>query len=173
MNNWYVQKGNQRLGPMSLEAIQSMASSGQLAPNDYVWTDGMANWQPASTQSWFGSVPQPPAPPYMQSSSSYPYGGQQQMQQFGQPGMSYGGPAPGPEPPSLTGWAIAVMLLCCLPGGIVGLVYGNKAKTEWAKGNFAAAQSAFNTGKMWLMISAGLGVVITIFYVIAMVAAQH
>lgn len=169
MNNWYVQKGGQRLGPMSLEAIQSMAATGQLAPTDYVWTDGMANWQPASTQSWFPGQPQMPAP-YVQP-PQHPYG--QQTPQFGQPGMQFGGQAPIAEPPSLTGWAIAVLLLCCLPGGIVGLIYGNKAKTEWARGNFAAAQSAYNTGKMWLIISACLGLVITVIYIIAIAASNH
>lgn len=172
MNNWYVQKGNQRLGPMSFEAIQSMATSGQLAPTDYVWTDGMANWQPASTQPWFSGTQQPPQPPapYVQSSSSYPYG--QGGPSFGQPGPPYGGQAPISEPPSLTGWSIAVLVLCCLPGGIVGLIYGNKAKTEWAKGNFAGAQTAYNTGKTWLIVSACLGVVITAIYIIAAVSQR-
>lgn len=167
MNNWYVQKGGQRLGPMSLEAIQSMAATGQLAPTDYVWTDGMANWQPASTQPWFPAQAQTPVP---YAPPQYPYG---QTPQFGQPGMPYGGQAPIAEPPSLTGWAIAVIFLCCLPGGIVGLIYGNKAKTEWAKGNFAGAQSAYNTGKTWLIVSACLGLVITAIYIIAIAASNH
>src|SRR5580658_5298987 len=55
------------------------------------------------------------------------------------------------EPPSLVGWSIAVLLCCCLPGGIIGLIYGTKAKTEYAKGNYAEARSAYETGKRWLI----------------------
>ncbi|MFC5865103.1 CD225/dispanin family protein [Acidicapsa dinghuensis] len=170
MNNWYVQKGGQRLGPMSFEAIQSMATTGQLAATDYVWTDGMANWQPASTQPWFPAQPQASVP-FVPPQQYPPYG--QQAPQFGQPGMQFGGQPPIAEPPSLTGWAIAVLLLCCLPGGIVGLIYGNKAKTEWAKGNFAGAQSAYNTGKTWLIVSACLGLVITAIYIIGIAASNR
>jgi len=146
MENWYLQKGDQRLGPMTLDALQSMVASGQVAPTDLVWANGMPTWQPASSQPWFYNAPPPPPPfssPSIQPSaplfaSQQPYAG---------------------EPPSLLGWSIAVLLCCCIPGGIVGIVYANKAKSEWARGNYVAAQAAYNTGKNWLIGSAIFGVV--------------
>jgi GYF domain 2/Interferon-induced transmembrane protein len=157
MENWYVEHGGQRLGPMSMEAVRQMAVSGQIAPADLVWCQGMSTWQRADTQSWFnsaiGSAPPPlPAPQW---------------------GNLFKGEAyVETEPPSLIGWSIAVLLCCCLPGGIVGLIYGTKAKTEYAKGNYSAAHSAYETGKNWLIGSSIAGVIINIIY-IAVKASQQ
>ena len=69
------------------------------------------------------------------------------------------------EPPSLIGSSIAVLLCCCLPGGIIGLVYGTKAKTEYAKGNYAKARSAYQTGKRWLIGSVIVSAITNIIYI--------
>jgi len=148
MANWYLQKGDQRIGPVPLETLQGMAASGQIAPSDLVWTDGMPAWQPAGSQIWFQAVPPPPPPPPFSSPSIQPSAPLFASQQ------SYAS-----EPPSLLGWSIAVLLCCCIPGGIVGIVYANKAKSEWARGNYVEAQAAYNTGKNWLIGSAIFGVI--------------
>jgi uncharacterized RDD family membrane protein YckC len=44
---WYFAKAGKQLGPVDLATLQSMAGSRELLPNDLVWTEGMANWQPA------------------------------------------------------------------------------------------------------------------------------
>jgi len=97
MANWYLQKGDQRIGPVPLETLQGMAATGQIAAPDLVWTDGMPAWQPAGSQAWFRAVPPPPPPPT--------------------PSMSFGGYAPNfpptappPAPlPNLTMWSILVL----------------------------------------------------------------
>jgi len=153
MENWYLQKGQQRLGPMTLDAIKSMAAQGQVSPTDLVWADGMPSWQPASSQPWFYSAP--PPPPFS-SSGLEPSGTPLYNQQ--QPYAT--------QPPSLLGWSIAVLFCCCLPGGIFGIIQSNKVKSEWARGNYAAAQDAYNTGKNWLIGSAIAGVVINVIYLL-------
>ena len=148
MANWYLQKGDQRIGPVPLETLQGMAATGQIAAPDLVWTDGMPAWQPAGSQAWFRAVPPPPPPPT--------------------PSMSFGGYAPNfpptappPAPlPNLTMWSILVLLFCCLPGGIVGLIQSNRAKKEWAQGNYAAAQSTAKSAQTTLIVCAIIGFVI-------------
>ena len=42
---WYYSRGGVQLGPVDSAMMRSMAMSGQLSPDDLVWTDGMGDWQ--------------------------------------------------------------------------------------------------------------------------------
>ncbi|WP_263358238.1 CD225/dispanin family protein [Acidicapsa ligni] len=153
MENWYLQKGDQRFGPMTLDALKEMVAAGQVAPNDLVWTTGMASWLPANTQAWYFSPESTP------TSISGPYSSEQ--------GSIYGGQSyAATPPPSLTGWSVAVIFFCCLPGGIVALIYSNKAKKQWALGNFTEAQEAHKTAKTTLIVSAIAGCIISLIYIV-------
>jgi len=48
-DEWYYAQNGQRIGPVSLAAVQSLLSRGLLSVEDYVWTTGMRNWSPAAT----------------------------------------------------------------------------------------------------------------------------
>lgn len=97
---------------------------------------------------------------------SDPYGANQGWQ--GQP-PGYGA-QPGPQPDNYLVWAILSTVLCCLPLGIVSIVYSNKVSSLWAQGQYGAAQAASASAKKWAMISAIVGVVGAvigiIFYII-------
>ncbi|MCX5661168.1 MAG: DUF4339 domain-containing protein, partial [Planctomycetota bacterium] len=54
-SEWFYAKGDQKSGPVTLEQLQSLASSGQLQPSDLVWKDGMNEWTPASGVSELSS----------------------------------------------------------------------------------------------------------------------
>jgi len=45
---WYYAKGGQQVGPVGFEEVQRLTADGQLSGSDLVWTESMANWQPAS-----------------------------------------------------------------------------------------------------------------------------
>ncbi|MDB4408193.1 DUF4339 domain-containing protein [Akkermansiaceae bacterium] len=46
MKEWhYISKGKQ-IGPASSEELINKKNSGEIAPTDLVWTDGMAEWLP-------------------------------------------------------------------------------------------------------------------------------
>src|SRR5262245_25724444 len=46
---WYVARGDQTVGPVSLEQLQAAARDGQLRRDDFVWTEGMEQWAAAFT----------------------------------------------------------------------------------------------------------------------------
>ena len=46
---WYYAKGDQKRGPITLDQLRGLARSGELAPSDLVWTEGMADWQQANS----------------------------------------------------------------------------------------------------------------------------
>src|SRR5437868_8085846 len=46
-NGYYVVEQGQKKGPLQLSVLQSMREQGTLSESTLVWTDGMADWQPA------------------------------------------------------------------------------------------------------------------------------
>ena len=83
--------------------------------------------------------------------------GQQPYWQGQQPG-SWQPPPPGwqgqREPDNYLVWAILSTVMCCLPLGIVSLVYSTKVSGLWAQGRYAEAQTAADNAKKWAIISA-------------------
>ena len=54
---WYYARGERRQGPVPRERLVDLAREGWLAPEDLVWTEGMAEWQPARSFDWlFGGA---------------------------------------------------------------------------------------------------------------------
>ncbi|HSS24825.1 MAG TPA: CD225/dispanin family protein [Mycobacterium sp.] len=88
------------------------------------------------------------------------------------PGQQPGWPAPQPgwqsqqEPDNYLVWAILCTVLCCLPLGIVSIVYSTRVSGLWSQGRYAEAQAAADNAKKWAIIGAIVGAVI---YLIAIV----
>jgi hypothetical protein len=61
-NQWYYARGGQRQGPIERSALEMLARTGELAPDDLVWTDGMADWAAARTIEGLFGVSRPPLP---------------------------------------------------------------------------------------------------------------
>jgi len=90
--------------------------------------------------------------------------GQQPPAQPGWPGQQ---PAWGQrEPDNYLVWAILVTVLCCLPFGIVSIVYSTKVSGLWNQGRFAEAQAASENAKKWAIIGAIVGAVFAVIMVI-------
>ncbi len=91
-----------------------------------------------------------------------------------QPG-SWPPPQPGwqvaPEPENYLVWAILCTVLCCLPLGIVSIVYSTKVSGLWAQGRYAEAQEAANNAKKWAIIGAIVGAVAAVIFVLIYVVA--
>jgi hypothetical protein len=96
------------------------------------------------------SPPPPPPPP--------PYGAPQ-------------GGIPAQQPDSNLVWGILCAVLCCLPLGVVSIVYSSKVSGLWTQGRYAEAQAAADTAKKWAIWGAVAGVVIGIIYVLIAVVA--
>ncbi len=66
-------------------------------------------------------------------------------------------------------WAILSTILCCLPLGVVSIVYASKVDSLWSQGLQAEAVESSKKAKKWAMIGAIAGVVGAILYVIFVV----
>lgn len=74
----------------------------------------------------------------------------------------YGMPAaqPAGQPPQIDVWlwqSIVVTILCCLPLGVVGIVFASQANTEMGVGNWAAAEEKAKQAKTFTIIGFALG----------------
>ena len=110
---------------------------------------GQAGYPPAHWQ------PGPQAPPYQP----------QQYYQY-RPAPAYGMV---PNIPSYMGWAIATLILCFWPTGIVAVVYASQVGNKLAAGDIAGAQQASHRAKMWCWISFAIGVAWVVIVTIAAV----
>ncbi|WP_433461649.1 CD225/dispanin family protein [Spirillospora sp. CA-128828] len=80
------------------------------------------------------------------------------------------GPSPSAPPPNHLPWAIATTILCCLPAGIVSIVYASQVNSKWMAGDHAGSINASNNAKTWAIVSAVLGVIVGVIYFFAAVA---
>lgn len=118
---------------------------------------GQPGWTPGGGQ--YGNQP--------------PYGGSPGYQigntpSYGSP--SFGGGRPAGDVPNYLVWSILTTLLCCLPGGIVAIVYSAQVNNKLQSGDYAGAVDASNKAKMWCLISAGLSVAFIIISVLISIA---
>lgn len=98
---------------------------------------------------------------------------QQGYQQAGYQQAGYqqsGQGMPQPKPNNYLILAIFTTLCCCLPLGIVGIVYASKVNSLYTMGQFDAATEASNNAKKWSLIGIGCGVAVSLIYFILIIA---
>ena len=147
---WYYSKNGTQLGPVEEGVLRAKLASGEVSATDLVWRDGMTDWlaaarvpelnvvAPSPVAPPLGGVTQSPyAPPQSQPVSAYP---QTQIYQ-------------GPLIPSNLWQSIVVTLFCCMPFGIVAIVYAAKVDGLKARGDVAGAMGAAASSKTWCNVS--------------------
>ena len=68
--------------------------------------------------------------------------------------------------PTYLVWSILVTLFCCLPFGIVSIVYSANVNKYKEMGDFNAAMRASNTARNWALGAAVSGIVVVVLYII-------
>ena len=72
------------------------------------------------------------------------------------------------KPNNMMVFAILTTIFCCLPFGIVAIVYAAQVNSLWEAGNYPAAYNAAGKAKNWSIIAAACGALWIIVYVILM-----
>jgi hypothetical protein len=67
--------------------------------------------------------------------------------------------------PNYLVFAILVTVFCCLPTGIAAIIYAAQVNTRLQAGDVAGAQQASKNAKMWVLISVGVGLLLTCAYI--------
>jgi predicted nucleic acid-binding Zn ribbon protein len=83
-------------------------------------------------------------------------------------------PQPDPQSPQVPNYlvyAILATIFCCVPFGIVAIVYAAQVNALLQAGNYAAAREASNKARTWCWVAFGVGLLIAIGYVVMFVGA--
>jgi hypothetical protein len=162
---WYYSKNGMQLGPISTEQLSGKARGGEVLSSDLIWKEGMSDWKPLAQVPEFQSTGGFSNPP--------PVGmGSVPMQQ---PPMYPAGYAPGSVPNYL--WqSIVVTVLCCLPFGVVSIVYAAKVDSLLIRGDIVGATAASQSAKNWAIAgvaswAVGIGIYLIFMVVVAAGAA--
>ncbi len=142
---YYLDAEQQQKGPIDPSDFMRLG----ITKNTLLWKNGMAGWQAA------GMIPElalyfqaaPPPPPAAETTMPP----RPAAQGISQPTAQ--------KPDSLLIWSILSTVLCCLPLGIVAIVYSTKVDSLWAQGAYQEAEQAAKNAKTWCILSAVLGVI--------------
>jgi hypothetical protein len=106
-------------------------------------------------------VPVPPLQPEPQPEPQQAYGQYEPQPQpsYAQPQHETRKQPTEPKPTNYLIWAILCTIFCCLPFGIVSIVYAAKVDNLWNAGQYYEAQDASRKAKIWLLVGAIIGLV--------------
>lgn len=149
---YHLSRNGQPTGTCTKDEAIARYARGEILPTDLVWAEGMANWTPAA-QVFGAPAPQPPPSP----ATPVP------------PAPAPVTPLPAPRPGGDAGkpanslvWAILATLLCCLPTGIVAIVYAAQVDSKWNSGDRFGAETAAKNAKTWCWVSLGVGLLVNV-----------
>jgi hypothetical protein len=60
-------------------------------------------------------------------------------------------------PPNYLVWSILTTILCCLPFGIVSIVYAAQVNSKWQTGDYEGARLSSKNARLWAFIAFGIG----------------
>ena len=149
MQYWINFKGVQS-GPVELEVLKKMS----LTPDAYVWREGMVDWMKITQLPELQGYYQTEVEPVVTGQPLEPQAVEEQPQVV-QPQPAQIEPCP----PNNLIWAILATVLCCIPLGIVGIVYANKVTKCYAAGDIKGAKDASETSAWWCIAAIVIGVV--------------
>ena len=156
-----------------------MSESGSNRPGDDDWGGPEETpWQQPPAEPQQPSQPPPPEPPEQPQQPTYG----QQPPQYGAPSPLYGAPSPqygaqppqqfagppthqpGEQLPNYLVHSILATVLCCLPAGIVGIVYASQVNGKLAAGDYAGAKKSSDQAKLWCIISVAAAFLFWVIY---------
>lgn len=70
-----------------------------------------------------------------------------------------------PKPPSYLALAIISTVLCCLPAGIVSIVYATKVNDAYMNEDYQGAINASKNAKTWGIVSVGIALLGWVLYI--------
>lgn len=70
----------------------------------------------------------------------------------------------GPMPPTYMVWSIIATILCCLPAGIVAIVYSSSVSSRYYARDYEGARRASERAEIWIIVSIVTGIIFNALY---------
>jgi hypothetical protein len=119
-------------GPVTTEQIRQWVTEGRANASTLVQAEGTTDWKPLGMFPEFADLT-PVRPPVAV-------------------------PPPSGSVPTYLVPAIITTLCCCLPVGVVAIVYAAQVNSKLTAGDLAGATEASNKAKLWTWIAFGAGI---------------
>lgn len=173
MKQYFLVINGEKSGPFTIDQLATQ----QLTPQTLVWTEGMSDWAPAQQFAELSSLFAPQAPSAPTPEAPQPTATPQAPAYNAAP--AYGNPQPqAPNtqvaPPNYLVWSILATLFCCIPGGVIAIVYSTQVSSRFQQGDYAGALASSRNARKWVMISAitALSIWVIYFIIIAITGAS-
>ncbi len=157
MKSYYIVSAQgKQIGPIPFNQLKNYS----ITPKTLVWCEGMPNWMEAERfpelQGTFVETP-PQVPPIQEI-----------------PNLRNNQAVP-QKPDTYLVWAILSTILCCLPFGVVSIVYAAKVDSLYYAEHYVEANEASNKAKNWAIASicTSLGLWLLYIIIIAIGSASH
>ena len=147
MASYQIARSGTKTGPFDEAEVRAKLADGSIVGSDLCWTQGMETWLPVSQV--FEIEVAVPATGAMEVPAATA------ATAAGTPGPQAGGidPMSLKQPPTHMVSAILATLLCCLPLGIVAIVYASKVSALYQAGHYHGALEASDKAKFWSNMS--------------------
>lgn len=165
---YYYLNEDTKTGPFSLDALKSAP----INPDTLVWNSSLPDWVAARTlpelQDMFAVAEErSTSSNYDQKEPKYNTNISQNAN-YSTTSGTFGNSnttAP-PMPENYLVWAILSTVLCCMPLGIVSIIYSTKVNSAYTAGDYAGAEKASKDAKKWAIWSAIVAGVLWVLYLI-------
>ena len=142
----FVGKNEEQYGPFTVNQINESIAKGEFSLEDLGWYEGLDEWKPLRNIE--GIIDAAVIASNVSSSSNNINASSEQV-------------------PSNLVWGILSTLCCCLPLGIVSIVYASKVEGYVFAGDIETAKENSKKAAMWAWISFGGGILIVIISFLA------
>ena len=139
----FVGKNDEQYGPFTVNQINESIAKGEFSLEDLGWYEGLDEWKPLRNIE--GIIDAAVIASNVSSSSNNINASSEQV-------------------PSNLVWGILSTLCCCLPLGIVSIVYASKVEGYVIAGDIEKAKENSKKAAMWAWISFGLGLFFIIVF---------
>lgn len=129
-------------GPISLQQMKQWLAEGRLNLQSKVLPEGETNWKTLAEIPDIANAPLPPNVPRFTPVT------------------------PTADIPNYLWQSIVITLCCCLPFGVVAIIYAAQVKSKAGVGDIAGAQEASAKAKMWCWIGLGVGIVVNVLAIL-------
>ena len=141
----FVGKNDEQYGPFTVNQINESIAKGEFSLEDLGWYEGLDEWKPLRNIE--GIIDAAVIASNVSSSSNNINASSEQV-------------------PSNLVWGILSTLCCCLPLGIVSIVYASKVEGCVIAGDIEKAKENSKKAAMWAWISFGVMILLGIISVI-------